>query len=130
MDAFIVEIENRAGQLSRIVGALGDAGVNITTGAGLGVSDTGGFGFLTDDEAGAHQALRTAGIPYRTVAVVVAKVPNAAGGLAKAARRLSGAGVNVHLVVPISLGDTDAVAFGVLEGDAAAAKTALGDLAG
>ena len=130
MNAFIVEIENRAGQLSKIVGALGDAGVNITTGAGIGISDTGGFGFLTDNEAGANQALRAANIPYRTVAVVVAQVPNVAGSLAHAARRLSGAGVNVHLVVPISIGDTDAIAFGVLEGDAAAARTALGDLAG
>jgi hypothetical protein len=127
MQAFIVEIENRAGQLSRIVGALGDAGVNITTGAGIGISDTGGFGFLTDDEDGATRALRAASIPFRTVEVVVAKVPNRAGGLAGAARRLSGAGVNVHFVVPMSIGDEDAVAFGVL--DAAAARAALGDLA-
>lgn len=128
MQAFIVEIENRAGQLSRIVGALGDAGVNITTGAGLGISDSGGFGFLTNDEPGADQALRAAGIPFRTVDVVIANVPNRPGGLAEAARRLSGAGVNVHFVVPVSIGEMDAVAFGVL--DAAAAKTALGDLAG
>jgi hypothetical protein len=128
MQAFIVEIENRAGQLSRIVGALGDAGINITTGAGLAISDTGGFGFLTDDEDGANRALQTAGIGYRTVDVVVAKVPNRAGGLAAAARRLSGAGVNVHFVVPLSISDSDSVAFGVL--DAPAAKAALGDLAG
>ena len=128
MQAFIVEIENRAGQLSRIVGALGDAGVNITTGAGLGLSDTGGFGFLTDDEAGANRALQAASIAYKTLDVVIANVPNRPGGLAEAARRLSGAGVNVHFVVPVSIGSTDVVAFGVL--DAAAAKTALGDLAG
>src|SRR5205814_8089742 len=41
----------------------------------------------------------------------------------KAARRLSGAGVNVHLVVPIAIGDTDAVGFGVLEEDAADRKS-------
>ena len=128
MQAFIVEIENRAGQLARIVGALGDAGINITTGAGIGISDTGGFGFLTDDEDGAHGALRAAGIGYRTVEVVVAEVPNRAGGLAEAARRLSGAGVNVHFVVPMAIGTMDAVAFGVLDADAA--RKALGDLAG
>jgi hypothetical protein len=128
MQAFIVEIENRAGQLSRVVGALGDAGVNITTGAGIGISDTGGFGFLTNDEPGAVAALQAAGIPYRAIDVVVANVPNRPGGLAQAARRLSSAGVNVHFVVPVSIGSTDVVAFGVL--DAAAARTALGDLAG
>lgn len=128
MHAFIVEIENRAGQLSRIVGALGDAGVNITTGAGLGLSDTGGFGFLTDDEGAADRALKAASIPFKTIEIVVANVPNRAGGLAQAARRLSGAGVNVQFVVPMSIGSTDAVAFGVL--DAEAARKALGDLAG
>lgn len=128
MNAFIVEIENRAGQLSRIVGALGDAGVNITTGAGIGLSDTGGFGFLTDDEGAATEALHAAAIPFKTIEVVVANVPNEPGGLAAAARRLSGAGVNVQFVVPTSIGSTDVVAFGVLDADAA--RKALGDLAG
>ena len=128
MHAFIVEIENRAGQLSRIVGALGDAGVNITTGAGLGLSDSGGFGFLTDDEDSATRALKSASITFKTLDVVVASVPNQPGGLAQAARRLSGAGVNVQFVVPMSIGSTDVVAFGVL--DAEAAEKALGDLAG
>jgi len=128
MNAFIVEIENRAGQLSRIVGALGDAGVNITTGAGLGLSDSGGFGFLTDDEDAATAALKAAGIPFKTIQVVIASVPNEPGGLAKAARRLSGAGVNVQFVVPLSIGSTDVVAFGVLDPDAA--RKALGELAG
>src|SRR5262245_16392125 len=104
MNAFIVEIENRAGQLARVVGALGDAGVNITTGAGLGLSDTGGFGFVTDDEAGARRALGAAGIMFKTVEVVVAIVPDQAGGLATAARKVAGAGVNVHFVVPMSMG--------------------------
>ena len=128
MNAFIVEIENRAGQLSRVVGALGDAGVNITTGAGIGLSDAGGFGFLTDDEAAATAALKAAAIPFKTIEVVVANVPNQPGGLAQAARRLSGAGVNVQFVVPMSIGSTDVVAFGVLDADAA--RKALGDLAG
>src|SRR5262245_66104245 len=112
MQAFIVEIENRAGQLSRIVSTLGDAGVNITTGAGIGISDTGGFGFLTEDEAGATAALQAAGIAFRTVEVVIAKVPNRPGGLADAARRLSGARVNVHFVRPVSVRSTDGVALG------------------
>jgi len=129
VNAFIVEIENRAGQLARVVGTLGDAGVNITTGAGLGLSDTGGFGFVTDDEAGARKALESAGIMFKTVEVVAARVPNEAGGLASAARKIAGAGVNVQFVVPMSMsGGAMGVCFGV--DDAEAAKRALGDLAG
>ena len=128
MNAFIVEVENRAGQLSRVVTALGEAGVNITTGAGIGLSDTGGFGFVTDDEAGARAALTGASIMFKTVPVVGATVPDRPGGLAEAARRLAGAGVNVQFVVPMTLGGgSTGVCFGV--DDAAAARTALGDLA-
>ncbi|HLX34687.1 MAG TPA: hypothetical protein VKR30_05520 [Candidatus Limnocylindrales bacterium] len=128
MNVFIVEVENRAGQLSRIVTALGSAGVNITTGAGLGLSDSGGFGFVTDDENGARQALNAASIMFKTVPVVGAMVPNAAGGLAQAARKLAGAGVNVQFVAPMAMrGQDTVVVFGV--DDAAAAKAALGELA-
>ena len=128
MNAFIVEVENRAGQLSRVVTALGKAGVNISTGAGIGLSDTGGFGFLTADEAGAREALKGAGIFYREVPVVGAMIVDEAGGLAQAASRIAGAGVNVHLVVPMGMGDNGVtVAFGVDDPDAA--RKALGDLA-
>ena len=128
MNAFIVEIENRAGQLARIAGALGDAGVNITTGAGLGLSDTGGFGFIADDEDRAREVLKAAGILFKTVEVVVANVADQPGGLASAARTIAGAGVNVQFVVPMTTGSgTKGVAFGV--DNAAAARSALGDLA-
>jgi len=128
MKAFIVEIENRAGQLFRVVGALGAAQINIETGAGIGLSDTGGFGFVADDEAGARKALEAAGILFKMVDVVLANVPDEAGGLARAAQRLANAGVNVQFVVPTRMGtDRMGVAFGV--NDEAAARTALGDLA-
>lgn len=128
MNAFIVEIANRPGQLARVTGALGDAGVNITTGAGIGLSDSGGFGFVTDDEAGARKALEGAGIMFRTVDVVAATVRNEAGGLAEAARKLAGAGVNIQFVVPMLIGgDRVGICIGV--DNAEAARTALGDLA-
>jgi len=129
MDAFIVEIENRAGQLARIAGALGDAGVNITTGAGLGLSDTGGFGFIAEDEDAARNALRNAAIMFKTVECVIANVADAPGGLATATRKLAGAGVNIQFVMPVVTGGSSmGVAFGV--DNAAAARAALGDLAG
>ena len=102
--------------------------MNISTGAGIGLSDTGGFGFLTADEAGAREALKGAGIFYREVPVVGAMIVDEAGGLAQAASRIAGAGVNVHLVVPMGMGDNGVtVAFGVDDPDAA--RKALGDLA-
>jgi hypothetical protein len=129
MNVFIVELENRPGSLARVAAALGDAGVNITTGAGIAVGNSGAFGFLTDNEGGAEAALRSAGIAFRTVAGVMASVADAPGGLAAAAKRLAEAGVNVEFAVPAGMGGGRmGVAFGV--GDAAAARTALGALAG
>jgi hypothetical protein len=128
VNAFIVEVENRAGQLARVVGALGDAGVNIRTGAGIGLSDSGGFGFITDDEAGALRVFEASSILFKTVEVVIANVPDQAGGLAQAARRLGSAGVNVQFDNPAGTSSGGmGVAFGV--NDAEAARAALGDLA-
>jgi hypothetical protein len=127
MNAFIVEVRNTPGELARIAGALGDAGVNITTGAGLGLDSVGGFGFLTDDEAGAQKALDSAGVIARTVSVIVVNVADQPGALADVARRLADAQVNVELVVPTSMGGSSmGLAVGV--DDADAARTALGDL--
>jgi hypothetical protein len=125
MNAIIVELQNRPGELARATGALGRAGVNITTGAGLALSSVGAFGFLTDNEAGAMSALRSAGLVCRTVAVVEASVADKAGGLADAAQRLADAGVNVDFVVPLGMSDgVMRVVFGV--DDAAKASSALG----
>ena len=128
MNAFIIEIANRPGELARIAATLGEAGVNISTGAGIGLATTGGFGFLTDDEAAAKRALDSAGISYRTVGVVTVNVADQPGGLASVARRLADANVNIEFVIPTSTGATRSVAIGVE--DASAAGAALGDLAG
>ncbi len=128
MNVLIAELDNRPGSLARAAGALGRAGVNITTGAGLGLGTAGALGFLTDDEAGAHAALSAAGIQVRVVAAVVASVPDAPGGLAQAAQRLADAGVNVEFVIPAGMGGGRmGVAFGVA--DAEKARAALGELA-
>ncbi|MBI3750742.1 MAG: ACT domain-containing protein [Chloroflexi bacterium] len=125
MNAFIVELENRPGALARVTGALGTAGVNITTGAGIGFGSTGGFGFLTDDETGASAALKSANVAFRTIAAVTSNVADQAGGLAAVARRLADAGVNVELVVPMGMaGGQMVVAFGV--DSAEKARSALG----
>lgn len=128
MNVFIVDLENQPGSLARVAGALGRAGVNITTGAGIAMGTAGAFGFLASDEAAAHAALRSAGIAFRTVPGVMASVPDEAGGLARAAQRLADAGVNVEFAVPAGMGGGRmGVAFGVP--DASAGRAALGDLA-
>ena len=125
MNAMIVQLEDKPGTLAQLAQVLGNAGVNIETGAGLAVGGVGGFGFIVDDEHKAMVALDGAGIKCRMVEVVEANVADHPGGLAGVARKLADAGVNLELVAPMGISSaTMSVAFGV--DDAAKARAALG----
>ena len=125
MNAMIVQLEDRPGSLASLAKVLGDAGVNIETGAGLVVGGVGGFGFIANDENKAMEALDAAGIKCRMVEVVEADVADEPGGLAKAAQHLADAGVNIEFAVP---GEMGMGRMGVMIGvsDGAAARSALG----
>ena len=128
MNAFIVEAQNHPGELARVAGAIGDRGVNITTGAVLATGTSGAFGFLTNDEAGARNALRDAGIDFREVEVIPVSLPDEPGSLAKAAKRLADAGVNIEFAIPSGMsGGKVTVAVGVDRMEAA--RTALSEMA-
>jgi hypothetical protein len=128
MNAFIVEAQNQPGELARVAGALGDRGVNITTGAAIGLGSGGGFGFLTNDEAGARNALDKAGIRYREVEVVPTSLEDEPGALAAVARRLADAGVNIEFIIPTGMsGGKVHVAVGT--NNAQAARSAMGQAA-
>lgn len=124
MNAFIVQLENRPGTLAQVAEALGNSGVNITTGAGMLIGLSAGFGFMVDDDAKAGAALTAAGIGYRMREVVQAAVTNSPGGLGAATRRLANAGVNVELFLPFAGEDGQVrVAFAV--NDPETARSAL-----
>ena len=127
MKAFVVATEDRPGELARIGEAMGTAGVNITALAGLTGAGAGLIGFLVSDEAGARGALRGAAIEARELEVIRVALADEPGALAKAARRLATAGVNVELI--LSTGVSHGKAAGVLAvSDPRKARTLLGDL--
>jgi hypothetical protein len=126
MHAFIVEAQNRPGELARVAGALGDRGINITSGAALGLGAGGGFGFITNDEAGTRTALQGSGINFREIEVIPVAMADEAGELARVARKLGDAGVNIEFVVPIGMsGGKTNVALGVDKVEAA--RAAVGE---
>jgi hypothetical protein len=128
MNAFIVEAQNQPGELARVAGALGDRGVNITTGAAIGLGSGGGFGFLTNDEAGARSALQGAGIDFREIEVIPTSLADEPGALAGLARRLADAGVNIEFVIPTGMsGGKVNVAVGT--SNVQAARSAIGQAA-
>ena len=128
MNAFIVEMENRPGEIARIAAAIAEKGINITNAAGLAVGMSGGFGFTTNDEAGTRSALDSIGCQYREIQLLPISMEDRPGALADATRRLADAGINVEFLAPAGMsGGRMTVAIGVENIDAA--RSALGELA-
>jgi hypothetical protein len=128
MQWFIVEASNRPGEFARHADAIAQRGINLANVVCLGIGDRGGAAFYATDEAGLRTALNEAGIAFREVEAVTAKLQDKPGTVADAARRLSDAGVNIELLVQMGMsGQEVTVAFGVDKVDQA--QTALGELA-
>ena len=128
MQWFIVEAANRPGEFARHAEEIAQRGINLGNVACLGFGDRGGAAFYATDEAGLRSALSDAGIGFREVTAVTARLDDKPGTVAEAARRLGDAGVNIELLVPTGMDDKQvAVAIGV--DNAERARTALGDLA-
>lgn len=122
MNAFIVELENRPGELARLAEALGERGINITSIGAVASGGSGGIGLLTNDEAGTRDVLSSAGIQSREIGLVSASLPNNPGTLGQVARRLADAGVNVELLLPTGMsGSNVSIALGVDNVEAAQA---------
>ena len=127
MQWFIVEAANKPGEFARHASAIAQRGINLANSVCLGIGDRGGAAFYATDEAGLRSALNDAGIAFREVSVVTAKLADKPGTLADAAKRLGDAGVNIELVAPVGMDAGGvSVAFGVDKADQA--TSALGDL--
>jgi len=112
MNAFIVELKNKPGELARATEAIAQKGINILGFTGATCGDAGSIVLLTNDEAGTKRALGDAGFRPREVELVVASLTNQPGTLATVARRLADAGVNIEAALPTGMeGGNVSVAF-------------------
>jgi hypothetical protein len=103
MNAFIVELKNKPGELARATEAIAQKGINILGFTGATCGDSGSIVLLTNDEAGTKRALDDAGFRPREVELVVTSLANQPGSLAMTARRLADAGVNIETALPIGM---------------------------
>jgi hypothetical protein len=112
MNAFIVEGQNRTGELATIAEAIAAKGINISS-ISLGTCGDGGtVAIITNDEAGTRSALTAAGLSYREIEAVPASLADKPGSLAQAARQVANAGVNIEALIPTGMvGDKVTVAF-------------------
>jgi hypothetical protein len=124
MHAFLVELDNKAGELARITEAIAAKGIDIQGLSGSTCGSSGSLALMTDDEARTRQVLTDKGAKFRELEVTQASVGQAPGSLAKVARRLADAGVNIEALMPTGMtGNEVTIAF--VTSDSAKAKTVL-----
>jgi hypothetical protein len=124
MNAFLVELENKPGELARVAEAIAAKGVNIEGMSGSTCGSSGTVVLITDDDAGTRSALGEANCSFREAEVVETTMSHRPGSLARTARRLADAGVNVEAAFPIGM-QGDEVSVAIVTDDPARARQSL-----
>ncbi|MCT9935318.1 hypothetical protein N5079_34455 [Planotetraspora sp. A-T 1434] len=127
MNIYTVELKNQPGELAHVCEVLGHSGVNIEC-AGTTTGDHGTICFVASDEAAAAAALEGAGIDFTAHPALQVRCPDQPGEVAKFARRLANANVNVNWLLPVSICQGE-VLFALCPDKVDEARSALGDQA-
>ena len=96
MKEFKVFVADRPGELARVTEALASAAVNIRAIASETKLDTSFLRVVTSDVTTTEKALSLAGLKYELSDIMNLDLLDRPGELAKVARRLARAGINVH----------------------------------
>jgi hypothetical protein len=112
MHAFLVDLDNRPGEIARVTEAIAGRDVNITGVGGTTGGSRSRVAFLVGDEPGMRAALADAQCMFMEVEVVTVALRHEPGTLARACRRLADADINIEALMPIGMaGDSVEVAF-------------------
>ncbi len=95
MEEFTVFVKNRPGELGKVTSVLHSNGVNIESLATEGTREDGTIKFVTNDINSTRRALEGGRINFEVNNILVVKVLNRPGELAKLAQRLGAAKINV-----------------------------------
>jgi hypothetical protein len=93
---FVVQLDNRPGELAHLARALATRGINITQISCAGTGTIACAFMTTTDETETRDVLRGLGHDFVEGATVVVDVVDQPGGLADVAEKLAAAGVNIH----------------------------------
>jgi len=121
---FKVFVKDKPGELARVTEALAEHAVNIRAIASEGGHENSFLRIVTNDVATTEKAFKLAGIKYDANELLTAELMDRPGELAKIARRLARAGVNVESIYILGSknGKTE---VGMVVSDMERAKTAL-----
>jgi len=98
MKEFKVFVADKPGELARVTEALASAAVNIRAIASESKHDTSFLRVVTSDVQTTEKALQNAGLKFQLDDILDVELIDRPGELAKIARRLARAGINVHSI--------------------------------
>src|SRR3954454_19706862 len=93
---FVVQLTNEPGAMASLAEALAAAGVDLRAIGGGGIGDSGHVIMTTADDEATKRVLDDGGYTYVEGESIIAEVDDKPGGMARAARALADAGVNIH----------------------------------
>jgi len=112
MKEFKVFVNNKIGELARVTEALATQAVNIKGISSEGGHDASFLRVVTGDVATTEKALRNAGLKFALNEILSIELMDRPGELAKIARRLARAGINVESIYILgSRGGTTEIAM-------------------
>jgi hypothetical protein len=98
---FVIQVQNQPGEMARLAEQLAARNVDLRAIGGGGLGETGHFIMTTADDDAARSVLQDGGWTFLEGESLLAEVDDRPGGMARIARELSDAGVNVlgHLFI-------------------------------
>ena len=93
---FVVQLHNEPGAMAVLAEALAAEGVDLRAIGGGGIGDSGHVIMTTADDDITRRVLEQGGYRYVEGESIIAEVDDRPGGMARIARALADAGVNIH----------------------------------
>jgi hypothetical protein len=93
---FVVQLKNEPGSMATLAETLADRGVDLRAIGGGGIGDSGHVIMTTADDDTARAVLDEGDYAYYEGESILAEVDDRPGGMARIARDLADAGVNIH----------------------------------
>ena len=93
---FVVQLKNQPGAMAILAEELAARGVDLRAIGGGGLGDSGHVIMTTADDDTTKQVLDEGGYNYVEGESILAEVDDKPGGMARIARQLADAGVNIH----------------------------------
>ncbi|HSW42802.1 MAG TPA: hypothetical protein VLM76_09865 [Patescibacteria group bacterium] len=124
---FVVQLPNEPGSLANLAERLAEAGVDLRAIGGGGIGDSGHVIFKTANDDATRAILERGGYEFIEGEALLVEVDDQPGGMARVARRLADADVNIYGHLFIGLWG-DQAQFSFVVSDIEAARRALEDL--